>query len=525
MSSVPRDVLSSSVAHAINDPLAALIANLELVAEALDGEPTRLAARVDDAREPLREARESAERIHSIVRPLHAASTAPASRRDFPAREPITASRKMRTKILVVDDDVLTGRALVRSLHGYEVVVLRDAREALRRILSGERFALVLCDLMMPDLTGMDLYDEVVRLAPEQARSFVFLSGGAFTLRASDFVRAVPNRVLTKPFDVQRLRELVRERERRSDRVVLVVDDDEETRKLVVQWLTHAGFTCIEQASGRAALEALVGDPEGVDAIVLDVMMPELDGFEVLSQLRVNPGTAHIPIVLLTAQALGEAEVARGIDAGASFYLTKPFRGPVVVSCVRAACERSDADREVQTRLRFAEEHATTDGLTGLMNRRAFDGRLAEALANAGRHREPLALVMLDLDHFKRINDTFGHAAGDRVLLYFARALRRTLRVGDQPFRYGGEEFAVLLPRCDAEGALRVAERVQRDLRERPLSLVEGTPHVVRFSAGIAAAEAANGFRVDTLVARADAALYAAKERGRDRVVVSAAPG
>jgi diguanylate cyclase (GGDEF)-like protein len=210
--------------------------------------------------------------------------------------------------------------------------------------------------------------------------------------------------------------------------------------------------------------------------------------------------------------------VARGIDAGASFYLTKPFTGSVLVATVRAACERSDIERELRIRLQFAEEHATTDGLTGLMNRRAFEGRLAEATANTERYREPLALVMLDLDHFKQVNDTFGHAGGDRVLLYFARALRRAVRAGDQAFRYGGEEFVLLLPKCDAQGALRVVSRIQEDLRSRPISVVEGAPTVVRFSAGIASAETANDLSVAELVARADAALYRAKNEGRDRI-------
>jgi two-component system, cell cycle response regulator len=300
------------------------------------------------------------------------------------------------------------------------------------------------------------------------------------------------------------------------------VDDEEVTRKIIVQWLTRARFTCVEQTSGAAALQALAADPDAVDALVLDVTMPGLDGLDVLARLKENPETAHIPIVLLTAHAAAESDVARGIDAGASFHLTKPFAGPVLVAQVRAACERSDAERELRMRLHFAEEHATTDALTGLMNRRAFEGRLVEGVANTSRHREPLTLVMLDLDHFKKVNDTFGHAGGDRVLLYFARALRRAIRAGDQAFRYGGEEFALLLPKCEVDGALRVVERLQRDMRDRPVSLVEGKSEVVRFSAGVASAHDRNAFRLEDLVARADAALYKAKSGGRDRIEIGA---
>jgi diguanylate cyclase (GGDEF)-like protein len=324
---------------------------------------------------------------------------------------------------------------------------------------------------------------------------------------------------LGKSFEARKARERGRAG---SDRVVFVVDDDDGARSVAVRWLVDANFTCLEHASGSSAIQALVADPDGVDAVVLDVMMPGLDGFDVLAQLKANPRTAHIPIVILTAQAIGEADLERGIDAGASFYVTKPFTGRVFVAQVRAACERSDAERVLRTRLLSAEANATTDGLTGLMNRRAFEGRLAEAVANTTRHREKLGLVMLDLDHFKQVNDAFGHAGGDRVLLYFARALRSAIRAGDQAFRYGGEEFALLLPKCDTQGALRVVSRIQLDLRSRPISLAEGCPTVVQFSAGIAAAEAANDFGVDGFVGRADAALYNAKNMGRDRVELEA---
>jgi two-component system cell cycle response regulator len=506
--------LGQTIAHELNNPLAALIANLALVAEAVDGDPPGA-----DPREPLREAVASAERIRSVVSQLQVATPEPrTSRQEFGTAGPNTASRRRGARILIVDDDASVGRALARTLRGYDVVVEDDAREALARVVAGDRFELVLCDLMMPDMTGMDLYDEVMQRAADQAASFVFVTGGALTTRARDFMRTVPNLVLDKPFDVERIRELVRHREPQPEHVVLVVDDDEAARKMIVRWLTGAKFSCIEYASGTAAAQALFTDPDLADAVVLDVMMPGQDGFDVLAQLKANPETSHIPIILLTAQAVAESDVTRGIEAGAAFYLTKPFHGPALAAQVRATCERADAERELRKRLRSAEETATIDELTGLMNRRAFDGRLAEGMANTTRHHEPLALVMLDLDHFKQVNDTFGHAGGDRVLLYLARALRRAVRLGDQAFRHGGEEFALLLPKCDADGAMRVVTRIQRELRDRVVSVFEGKTVAVRFSAGIAAAEAKNGFRVEELVARADSALYRAKNAGRDRM-------
>jgi diguanylate cyclase (GGDEF)-like protein len=245
-----------------------------------------------------------------------------------------------------------------------------------------------------------------------------------------------------------------------------------------------------------------------------------MDGFEVLARLKSNPPTAAIPVIMVTAHATAETDIASGVGAGAADLIAKPFSGPVLVAKVRAACEKRSADKQLRARLRSAEEHATTDVLTDLLNRRAFEKHLAERIAQCALLSEPLSLVMLDVDHFKQVNDTFGHHGGDRVLVHFARAIRRAVRTSDQAFRYGGEEFALLLPQCSSEDTLRILRRIQGELRERPVSVGGADRILVRFSAGIATSDAHNGYRVDALVARADAALYRAKSGGRDRFEV-----
>ena len=134
-------------------------------------------------------------------------------------------------------------------------------------------------------------------------------------------------------------------------------------------------------------------------------------------------------------------------------------------------------------KLRSAEQRATTDGLTGLLNRRSFDERLVELLANAGRHREPMALLMLDIDKFKSVNDDYGHPAGDVALRFVADRVRRVLRLGDNAFRYGGEEFAVLLRKCDAAGAVGVYDRLREELKREPVSFGAGRQPLVSPSA------------------------------------------
>jgi diguanylate cyclase (GGDEF)-like protein len=260
-------------------------------------------------------------------------------------------------------------------------------------------------------------------------------------------------------------------------------------------------------------------NPDAIDAVVLDVTMPGMDGFQVLGHLKADPRSSLIPIVFLSA-ATRESDVVRGVRAGAIDYLSKPFSGPILVTKIKAVLERARAERALHDKLRSAEESATTDGLTGLSNRRAFDQRLSEMVARAVRHNESLSLMMLDIDHFKSINDDLGHLVGDQALVHLAGKLRAVVRAGDHAFRYGGEEFLLLLAKCDRAGAVRVFHRLREGLRAEPLPLDGGGTRSVSVSGGIASAEESNGFQLGNLVGRADEALYAAKRAGRDRVEI-----
>jgi diguanylate cyclase (GGDEF)-like protein len=298
---------------------------------------------------------------------------------------------------------------------------------------------------------------------------------------------------------------------------ILVVDDDGPTRALIARWLKSAGFVCAEAASGEEALELVTGDPGKYEAMVLDVMMPGMDGFDVLKQLKTRPQTNGIPVLFLTASAT-EGDIVRGVEEGAADYLLKPFSGPVLVAKLRAIRQRSRAEWMLRRKLQSAEQNATTDGLTGLLNRRSFDDRLIELSAYSVRHREPLSLLMLDIDRFKSVNDEFGHPAGDVALRFVADRVRRVLRLGDLAFRYGGEEFAVLLRKCDAIGGLGVYDRLRDELKRTPVELGRGASKCLSVSGGLATMETGNNFREGELVSRADEALYRAKHGGRDKV-------
>jgi diguanylate cyclase (GGDEF)-like protein len=300
---------------------------------------------------------------------------------------------------------------------------------------------------------------------------------------------------------------------------VLVVDDDEAARWLVIRALQRSNMTALEARSGAEALERIFSDPNSIEAVVLDVMMPEMNGFDVVRALKRSPTTSHIPVILVTASATAEDDIVRGVEYGAIDYITKPYSPAVLTAKVRAACERARAIRQLRYELRFAELHAMIDPLTGLFNRRHFDTRVREASAYAKRHEEPFAIVMLDLDNFKQVNDTFGHEEGDRVLVHFAAAVRAVLRGEDVAFRYGGEEFVLLLRACDSARAVEVAQRLRTRLHARSFHFARGAVRTITFSAGVAAAQESENFSADELVSRADAALYRAKNAGRDRIV------
>ncbi|HSO31604.1 MAG TPA: diguanylate cyclase, partial [Labilithrix sp.] len=243
------------------------------------------------------------------------------------------------------------------------------------------------------------------------------------------------------------------------------------------------------------------------------------DSWEVLKKLRSDPETASIPVLLLTEGPPSEADMLKMLEQGVSDHLTKPLSGMLLCAKVRVVCERSRAERELKNKLRFALDNAAHDALTGLFNRRYFERRLKEECAHAKRHRRPFAIVMLDLDHFKLVNDTYGHEDGDRVLRHVAEVAQAQLREDDVPCRYGGEEFVLLLRGTTGMAARVVANRLRANLAAKPIPLgPKDEPRHVTFSAGVAAADERNAYNADSVMARADAALYRAKRAGRNRV-------
>jgi diguanylate cyclase (GGDEF)-like protein len=295
---------------------------------------------------------------------------------------------------------------------------------------------------------------------------------------------------------------------------VLVVDDVPDNVKLLSYELADQGYEILTASDGLSAVD--LAQSRRPDVILLDVMMPGIDGIEACRRLKADAATAGIPVIMISARDL-EEDVVAGLDAGACDYVTKPFNVPIVLARVRSAA-RAKADRDLIADLnaRLAEL-AATDGLTGLKNSRAFREALTSAGSFASRMDHPLSLILLDVDHFKSYNDTFGHLAGDDVLRTVGTLLRGQLRLHDLAARYGGEEFAVLLPATDDAAAQIVAERLREAIASHPWPL-----RPITASFGVATLAVGDPASPPDLVAWADRALYASKRAGRNRVTADA---
>jgi two-component system, cell cycle response regulator len=308
----------------------------------------------------------------------------------------------------------------------------------------------------------------------------------------------------------------------RQRKHILVVDDQADNVELLRARLDARGYRVTTAYGGAEGLEAVRRDPP--DLILLDVMMPVMDGKEVARQIKADSRLPFIPIIMQTALDSTEDRV-EGLDAGADDYITKPINFAELEARIRSMLRIKALQDDLEIRERQLAEMndrlrrmAETDGLTGVDNRRYLEERLHEMFEHSIRLYEPIACVMCDIDHFKSVNDTHGHQAGDAVLREFAQLLRDHAREIDRVGRYGGEEFVVLLPGTELDKGVVFAERLRHAVEEHIFSFDGGTVRRT-MSCGIASWPHSDIRKEDDLLRAADDALYVAKELGRNRVV------
>ncbi|WP_408956463.1 diguanylate cyclase [Natroniella sp. ANB-PHB2] len=325
---------------------------------------------------------------------------------------------------------------------------------------------------------------------------------------------------------------------------ILIVDDSRFIRFLLAQILKEEGYQKVHLASSAQEAFEILGLKDDkvaeIDLILLDIVMPKIDGIELCQQIKQDSNLKDIPVIMVTSKTDLDS-LERAFSAGAIDYITKPIQKVELLARVNSVLrlskeikKRKKRERELEEKTELLEKlnkeieeankklekMASSDGLTGLANRRFFNNKLEEEWKRSKRKMTPLALIMIDIDYFKEYNDTYGHQAGDECLQKIAQKFEElVLRPADLVARYGGEEFAVILPETGLSGAVKVAERLRIGVESLKL------PHqksqisdYVTISAGVAIAKPNNDDGLEKLVKVADAALYLAKEEGRKQV-------
>jgi two-component system, cell cycle response regulator len=454
----------------------------------------------------------------------------------------------MVARVLVVDDVDANVRLLEAKLtiEYYDVLTATDGPTAIR-IAAEERPDIILLDVMMP---GMDGFETCRRIKADPASSHIpvvlvtALDGREDRIKGLD---AGADDFVTKPIDdvvlfarVKSLTRLklimdeLREREESSRRMgvnadnagrlkgsggrILIVDDNARQAEKMVEVLSKEHRPTVE-TDPVAGLAAAKGPN---DLLIVNVAASEFDGLRLVAQVRSSESTRHLPILAVVDPA-DRPRLVKALDLGVTDLLTKPVDAEELAARARTQVRRKRYTDFLREKLDYSLEMAVTDALTGLHNRRYMAGQLQGFVSRSALGGEPVSVLVLDIDHFKAVNDGFGHDAGDEVLREFAVRLATNVRAVDLPCRLGGEEFVVVMPGTDMEDARRIAERIRRDVGSTPFRVMGGKELLtVTVSIGVAACSGP-GDTPEALLKRADEGVYQAKSAGRDRVVARAA--
>jgi two-component system cell cycle response regulator len=454
----------------------------------------------------------------------------------------------MTGRILVVDDIEANIRLLQAKLQAeyYDVLTAHDGQTALG-IAMREQPDLVLLDVMMP---GMDGFETCRRLKDDPATRHIpvvlvtALDGRGDRITG---LEAGADEFLNKPIDdimlfarvksLTRLKLVIdelRQREASGRRIgviagaasrlgggggrVLIVDDHERQAQRIYAELAIEHRPVVESDPEKAHLTAR----GPVDLIIVNTTAKSFDGLRFAAQIRSDEATRHLPI-LGVIDPDDRPRLVKALDIGFNDILTRPIDPQELSARVRSQVRGKRYTDFLRNNLDHSLELAVTDQLTGLHNRRYMTGQLGALVTRALRGGDPVSALMIDIDHFKKINDGFGHDIGDEVLREFAVRLASNVRAIDLPCRYGGEEFMVIMPDTRLEDAQRIAERIRRHVAGSPFRIPGGSePLSVTISIGVATTCGA-GDTAEALLKRSDEAVYAAKAAGRNTVIAKAA--
>ncbi|MEX1179610.1 MAG: PleD family two-component system response regulator [Cucumibacter sp.] len=456
----------------------------------------------------------------------------------------------MTARVLVVDDSPTNVKLLEARLTAeyFDVIGAYSGVEGLEICRRGECDILLL-DVMMP---GMDGFEVCRRLKSDPFTQHIPVVMVTALDQPSDRVKGLEagaDDFLTKPVDdvalLARVKSLVRLKvltdELRSRAVtgktlaiedavgmtssingeggkILLIEDDARGAERLRNYIEPAHSVTIVSDPADAVMRATESDYE---LAIVSMSLEGYDPLRICSQLRTLEQTRLMPIILISEEK-DKQKIVRGLDLGVNDFIQRPVERNELAARVRTQIKRHRYSLELRENLSNTVAMAVVDGLTGLYNRRYFDRHLSSLLERSREQGRDLSVLMIDIDHFKQVNDTHGHDAGDAVLKEFARRLQRSIRGVDLAARYGGEEFVVLMPDTDLSFAQAVAERVRHSMASQPIEAGAEAPLNITVSVGVALNESPDD-TPDTVLKRADISLYRAKREGRNRVVYEAA--
>lgn len=458
----------------------------------------------------------------------------------------------MTARILVVDDIEANVRLLEARLMAeyFQVLTASNGRDALEICANGQ-CDIVLLDVMMPEMDGFEVCKRlkadpktmhipvVMVTALDQSEDRVQgLNAGA-----DDFLTKPVNdlALITRVKSLVRLKMLTDElrlrattgqeisvqevmsasilRQNAVKPKVLVVDDKPSSYERIVKYLAVENSVALVSDPKEALIRAA---DEDFDAAVISMSLTDTDALRLCSQLKSLEKTRMLPLVVVS-ELEQEEKVIRALDMGVNDYIRRPIDRNEMLARVRTQVQRKRYNVQLRDSVQQTIEMAVTDGLTGLNNRRYLDTHLSEMMTKAKSRDKPLSIVMCDIDHFKKVNDTHGHDVGDEVIREFARRIKKNIRNIDLACRYGGEEFVIVMPDTDMALARVVAERIRNEVSMHPFIVEEGAKQLaVTVSLGVSSRQAETDTG-DILVKRADNALYEAKRAGRNTVMFQAA--
>lgn len=410
-------------------------------------------------------------------------------------------------RILLIEDDRFYCRQMVKALKrdfpDLEIETAVTAKEAEGKC-SGHSFDLVISDLMLPDSEG----EHVRRFVEAGERVIVMTGHGDNEYRKEIFRLGIVDYILKSEENrFEDLLKLVGRLRHNRDKSVLVADDAMTVRNLFRKFLTIQNLRVLTASDGKEALEIL--EREHVSLVLSDYNMPNVDGLELLREIRRSRSMLDLPFIAISSDGDGET-VATFLKLGANDYLKKPFGKEELLCRINNTLDTLDMLSQIK-------RHAVTDALTGLYNRHYLYMMAPKLMATVKRHPDqPLSLAILDIDHFKEVNDIHGHLAGDEVLRTIAGKLRRSVRESDVLVRFGGEEFLVMMPNTDLKRAFIVAEKLRALVESVKIPFGREDSLHVTVSSGVAQLEP--GMEFERLIKKADEALYRAKKSGRNRV-------